>query len=988
MRRLCICLVILLSVLPVSSETFQAVRHLHVSILGGVAIQADFNGDGRPDFFYYDPLYRPNTSIRTEILLSHADGSYSDPLAVSLDGTPQQCHPYDINGDHFADLVCISFASGSPALQVMYSFIGNGDGTFQPSIRTDISINNDFYSSVGVTIAGDINGDGKLDVILTNLDRLNTIYPMLGDGAGHFTLGKPLNLRYYSSGVRLYDELHDVNGDGKLDLLYGQPLQVYLGNGDGTFTSGFIAGNYQNCFFTDFDNDQHLDAECVDISSNSNIILHGNPDGTFNTTPIATPDFSNTTVLAIKDLNGDGMPDVISLGPKGTIIYLGKPGLKFAPPIAYSFSAGYSNFGVTDPLIDDYNGDGILDLATTAFDGIYIAYGRGDGSFRAPRPTESGTAIGGIAVGDFDEDGAPDVITSGSPSLLLNHGKGDGTFATSTPIQRDGLAANAGISSQVFQGDFNGDGHLDLVTNNSGSLAQIFFGKGDGTFSDPVFASSTFNFIPFQGAVVADINGDGRADLIAPNNSYPTGDVWVMLSNGDGSFSAQSIATFNSALSVAAGDVNGDNKLDLVVSIAGGVQIFLGKGDGTFNQVVSAPAAPSTGNGTFSPGQAVFGDFDGDGKRDFVVTNNLSTYYLTIYYGNGDGTFSAPSTIATGVSPTGLFLNLAAHDLNGDGLDDLLYSGSSIYQVAEISILHAKPGRTFDAGMGLLAGFGTLTPSIADFNKDGRPDLLFSNSYASPGIFTVLLNRESTGTTLTVDHTAIQYGQGAGFTAQVTFSADSTSAPPPSATVILSGLPGSPVTLPIAFSSPGANAPFSGTARYEAINLLPGTYNVTARLNASCCLTPSKSAVTTLVVAPAATTTTLALTPVPPLTGQPATLRVQVSSQTTVTSGTITFFDQGTQIGTAPVASGAASFTTSPLSAGAHSITAVFASDQNFLTSSSQPLTVTVFDRGYQLTAAQTNLSLGANGSTDLVTLSPVQGFYGKVTLSWLGHAG
>jgi len=985
LRRLCICLFILLFALPASSETFQATRHLPASIPGGSAIQADFNGDGLPDFFYYDPSYRPNGVIRAEILLSHADGSYSDPLAVSLDGTPVGCNSYDVNADRRADLVCVSLASGSPSQQTMYTFIGNGDGTFQSSIRTDISVNNS-YMSIGVVAAGDINGDGKLDVILAG-PQLFTIYPMLGDGAGHFTLGKSFNLHYYGAVARPLAELHDVNGDGKLDLLYKEPLQVYLGNGDGTFTAGFTGGNYQDCFFADFDKDQHLDAECMEISSISSVILHGNPDGTFNPTPIARPDLSKMTFsLAAKDLNGDGMPDMIGIGGEGTIIYLGKPGLQFELPVAYSFYPVSNSFGLNDPLIGDYNGDGILDLATAGFDGIYIAYGRGDGSLRAPRPTESGTAIGGIAVGDFDQDGVPDVVTSGSPSLQFNHANGDGTFATSTPIQTDGLAANAGTSSLMLQGDFDGDGHLDLITNNSGSLTQIFFGKGNGIFNDPITASSTFNFIPLRGAVVADVNHDGRADLIAPYSTYPTGAVWILLSNGDGSFSAQSIDGFNSPNTpfVGVGDVNGDNKLDLIVSIPGGTQIFLGKGDGTFDQVASAPAAPSMGNTSFNPGQAVFGDFDGDGKKDFAVTaiNNLGTYCLTIYYGNGDGSFSAPSTIATGVSSTGLSLNLTAHDLNGDGMDDLVYSGSSVYQSAVISVLHAKPGRTFDAGMGLLAGFGTLTPVVADFNRDGRPDLLFSNSYTSPGVFTVLLNRESTGTTLTVDNTSIQYGQSAGFTAQVTFSADSGSAPPQPSTVVLSGLPGSPVTLPITFSSSGAGAPFIGTARYEAINLLPGTYNVTARLNASCCLTPSKSAIATLVVAPAATTTTLALTPVPPLTGQQATLHVQVSSQTTVASGTITFFDQNTQIGTAPLASGASSFTTSPLSAGAHSITAVFAGDQNFLTSSSQPLALTVFDSGYQLTAAQTNLSLGVNGSTDIVTISPMQGFSGKVNLS------
>ena len=227
--------------------------------------------------------------------------------------------------------------------------------------------------------------------------------------------------------------------------------------------------------------------------------------------------------------------------------------------------------------------------------------------------------------------------------------------------------------------DVNGDGKPDLLVTNSGaSSISVLLGNGNGTFQ----AQRSFDagYIA-SSLVVADVNGDGKPDLIVANYGlsflYPGYSVSVLLGNGDGTFQAQqTFATGENPQSVAVADVNGDGKPDLIVTNTGSsyypgntVSILLGNGNGTFQDQQTL----ATGD---SPDSVVVADVNGDGKPDLVVANSGSGS-VSVLLGNGGGTFQAQQTFATGNSPDAV----AVSDVNGDGRPDVVvanYGGKSV----------------------------------------------------------------------------------------------------------------------------------------------------------------------------------------------------------------------------------------------------------------------------------------------------------------------
>ena len=255
-------------------------------------------------------------------------------------------------------------------------------------------------------------------------------------------------------------------------------------------------------------------------------------------------------------------------------------------------------------------------------------------------------------------------VPAGTYTLQVQSLGGAGTYgltATSSPATSPLQPIGAGHRPEsVVSGDFNGDGHLDLaVANSEDNTVSVLLGNGDGTFAPQV----TYAVGSGPSSIVAgDFTGDGHLDLAVAtsNNEDGSGEVSVLLGNGDGTFAPQvTYAVGSGPYAIVAGDFTGDGHLDLAVAnqYDDTVSVLLGNGDGTFQPQVTYAVGSV-------PYAIVAGDFTGDGHLDLAVAGAGG---VSVLLGNGDGTFAPQVTYAVGSYSTGI----VAGDFNGDGHLDL-----------------------------------------------------------------------------------------------------------------------------------------------------------------------------------------------------------------------------------------------------------------------------------------------------------------------------
>ena len=334
----------------------------------------------------------------------------------------------------------------------------------------------------------------------------------------------------------------------------------------------------------------------------------------------------------------------------------------------------------------------------------------------------AGSGPRSVATGDFNGDGKLDLIVpdtgSGDVSVLL--GNGDGTFETS-----ESYSVGHGGASQFFQvavADLKGDGKLDLVVSDyADNYVSVFLGNGDGTFQPGVTYAVGTN--PTSVAV-ADVNGDGKPDLVVSDQncsggSCGTGIISILLGNGDGTFRPRVDHEVGQDPNwIIVGDFNRDGKLDLAVMDGQGnaytsaVLILLGNGDGTFQSPVSYPLNTNAASGATA-------DFNGDGKLDIAVVDNIGL--VSILLGNGDGTFQTRTDYSVGASPWG---SLAIGDFNEDGHLDIAVANSGSNSV---SVLLGNGDGTFQPQIPANTGSFPQGVVAGDFNREGRLDLAVAN---------------------------------------------------------------------------------------------------------------------------------------------------------------------------------------------------------------------------------------------------------------------
>jgi hypothetical protein len=373
-------------------------------------------------------------------------------------------------------------------------------------------------------------------------------------------------------------------------------------------------------------------------------------------------------------------------------------------------------------------GEGSLALAfsgagLTGADGTTLTAGMfGPPTIYAP---SEGYRLGGLAVGDFNGDGHPDVVVSADYDVTAYLNEGSGGF-----VEQPDLAVGNAAAGPIAVGDFNGDGKLDFVTLSpySGTLL-VRLGNGAGGFSTPVAT-----VLPGASQMtVGDWNGDGVSDVAVV--SYSSNTATILLGNGDGTFrSGESLATGSSPQAVATADLNGDGHADLVTANGndGTVSVFLGGGDGTF-----AAAGSPIGAGS-QPEALAIGDLNGDGIPDIAVGDrgDAAGSMITILLGQGDGSFTAlaPLLIPNASQNANLQFDptsIAIGDVNNDGRPDLVVGG-----LGTVVLLGNGDG-TFSLGESDYSagtGIDSTGVALADVDGDGRLDLLSaSGGYSSLG---------------------------------------------------------------------------------------------------------------------------------------------------------------------------------------------------------------------------------------------------------------
>lgn len=491
----------------------------------------------------------------------------------------------------------------------------------------------------------------------------------------------------------------DFNGDGKPDILTSDGT-MNLGNGDGTFTPG------------------------TSIPGTSTI----NP------------------VLAVADFNGDGRPDVLEQGSGTLLVLLGNGDGSFQAPISSPLVQGLGSVAAVD-----LNGDGKADVVGMCCSGgvtygstLFVYISKGDGTFSPAVQYNLGFVPqypgASLTVGDFNGDGKIDAAVSASGSTQAGEeivflGNGDGTFQTTPKISPTLWAVYNAVS-----GDFNGNGNLDLGlvgcknTTSCTTSTFILAGNGDGTFQAPVAAIANIAF--YSPLVAADLNGDGKLDLVVGSVYGPMG---IYLGNGDGTFS--DTANYLGAAAAIA-DFNGDGKLDLAVgggSVGGELAqkdaVLLGNGDGTFQGLPDAPLPFSIGPAILGANEAVVGDFEKSGFPDVAVVWQSSIYI----FHNHAGALSLSHTYTISQPQAG---PIATGDFNGDGNLDLIVPGiiNSLSGTWGFNALLGNGDGSFQSPVFYQQSIPAPGPStspivVADFNNDKKLDF----AIMSGGGFAVFL---------------------------------------------------------------------------------------------------------------------------------------------------------------------------------------------------------------------------------------------------------
>jgi gliding motility-associated-like protein len=749
----------------------------------------DLDGDGKLDIVVANGTATVGVFLNTSTGTGNANFTAVTNLTVG--GTPNSVAIADIDGDGKPDII----SSASTKLSVLRNTI-----VTQGTVSFDAVVNYTVGTKSYFTLAGDMDGDGKPDLVTIDVGvNPNVIYILQNKATVGVTLtsgsfGTPVSLTTTGTLTTNLSTLGlaDMDGDGKLDIIatnYGNSsISIFRNTSAATgsftfdpkvdFNSGASPGYVA---IGDLDGDGKPDlAVSGGLTSKSITLFHNNfTSGSISSTSLSRNDIGtvvqNVMVPTIADLTGDNKPEIMIGAASGTSIYIFKND-PYQIPVISSISP------LSGPVGTSVTITGTNFAATAANNLVYF------GGTKATVTSASTTQL--VVTVPAGAAFQPVTVINNSISGRTLSATSLAMFNTTFPAKnstseydlepRYDISTTTANSTHIVFADVDGDGLADMVVANRDKSMSVYLHNTSLTNytnaypANPSYKLAANTTIPGTPSFIAtgDLDGDGKADIVVGTSSSTS---QVFLTTGTNAGTANWVPTIvvgsSSPNALAIADIDGDGKLDIITTTTPNgssnsfVCIFLNTSSGgvtSFGPNIPIPTLPQ---GTATVGGLAIGDIDGDGKPDIVLSNRSATvggglvYILRNVSQPGfvsvtadlsfvNPTVAANTTLTTPDNP----YNIALADIDGDGKLDIAIStfGNAVSVFRNTSTTNAATGTSsfsFDSRVDYAIGTNGYAVGFGDFDGDGKPDMAVLNGASSP-VISLFRNVSTNGATL------------------------------------------------------------------------------------------------------------------------------------------------------------------------------------------------------------------------------------------------
>jgi RHS repeat-associated protein len=714
----------------------------------------DLNGDGLADFVSAEPIQGSSLN-RINVQIAEDNGVYRRKQSFDALGYVAELQLRDLEADGDLDLIILSQRSGDQTSNALGIYSNSSQGAFAEApnaILLDVA-----YKSF---LFGDLNGDQRLDVVLTADATIATKYA-LGQISGGFSAlqALPNHTNHYNSGLGV----GDVDGDGDDDILITgntgnggdsifflskpTPTGFELIVGPSLLEFGGGIGNSVPVIFSDIELDGDKDLLILDPRGNQLIIQLNTSQGwVAELIPLGYwPDR-----MLVGDMNGDNLPEVLVTIEQGrSVMVLPNVGGQLQLPQAFNLDNS-GDFRPADLAMGDLNGDGIPDVAVVEngerSNHLTLIINHAGQLGAAPllgamSVNRSSLINPDFELGDVNGDGLLDWVSA--TVVAINDGaEGVASQFLLPPLLPPNLQATSiDAGATIALQDFNGDAKLDLVRVigyrydfQNFSEAQVFLGDGSGKFSKH-FSMNLISGVLLGGLAVGDLNGDGVPDIVTANRNNTS--ISVLLGNGDGTFgNAVNTPSTIAPMTLTLGDVDGNGTVDVIASDGLNIlAVFQNAGDATF------PNINNHGVPFYSRPHAIrVRDLNNDGLGDIIAAPTFSDFFGSSYDGgilvliaSGGGNFLREEIFGGGI----YCYDLEVVDVNGDGILDIITSDL----FGTLRMLRGKVEGGFEAEELYQLPYASKRFAVGDLDLDGDLDIALGVGYRYGSATAVIANR-------------------------------------------------------------------------------------------------------------------------------------------------------------------------------------------------------------------------------------------------------